>query len=362
MNAEKLDFPERSWLPDQLKGMAVLWMILIHSMELFLIPAQSGHPIARFAYFMGAVPAAPMFMILMGFFGARPGTPFFRILKRGFKLILWGLLLNLGLNFSLIVNWMLGKVEVNILQYILGVDILIFAGFALILLAFLSRMKLPWFLWLALSFIPPALSSAGFLSPDALISPDAVHWFHYLQAVLTGPASWSYFPLIPWLSYVIAGYGLYQLLLKYPDLASRSQYKLYLFLPAFVIFLVGLAPSWKTAVNLELYYNHGVLFYLWALAFLLLLTILVSNSRKWSGAFPFKWIRFLGVRVTSVYVIQWLIIGNTGTWIYQSCSLTITLLLFAVVLLLTSALSYIYFSFRFGKSGWKISPHHHEFS
>jgi uncharacterized membrane protein len=120
MNDKMLDFPGRSWLPDQLKGLAVLWMILIHSMELFLIPAQSQHPIAQFAYFMGAVPAAPMFMILMGFFGARPGTPFLRILNRGFKLILWGLLLNLGLNFSLIIRWMLGKVEVNILQYILG--------------------------------------------------------------------------------------------------------------------------------------------------------------------------------------------------------------------------------------------------
>jgi len=362
MNDKSLDFQDRSWLPDQLKGMAVLWMILIHSMELFLIPAQSGHPIARFAYFMGAVPAAPMFMILMGFFGARPGTPFLRILKRGFKLILWGLLLNLGLNFSLIVKWMLGKVEVNILQYILGVDILIFAGFALILLAFLSRMKLPWFLWMALSFIPPALSSAGFLSPDALISPDAVQWYHYLQAVLTGPAPWSYFPLIPWLSYVIAGYGLYQLLLKYPDLASRSQYKLYLFLPTFVIFLVGLAPSWKIAVNLEQYYNHGVLFYLWALGFLLLLAILFSNTKKWSNSFISKWIRFLGVRVTSVYVIQWLIIGNTGTWIYQSCTLPLTILIFAGALLLTTVLSYFYFSFMFVKSDRKITPHHREFS
>jgi len=340
------EFPNRDWLADQLKGWAVLWMILVHSVELFLHPSYVAHPVAQFAYFMGAVPAAPVFMLLMGYYSLRQSHTFTRTILRGGKLILWGLFLNVGLNFSLLIRWITGVADVNIMQYILGVDILFLAGFAMIIAGILDLLKLRWFAWFILALMPPIVSELNLFSIADISDTLQVRWTDYLVAVFTGPAAWSYFPVIPWISYVFAGIGLYRLSRVWPDVFEKKRYQFYAALPAFLIFVAGTVPAWKICRNLELYYHHGFYFFLWAVSLIFLLALLVQANRQALGGLVGKWIRFIGVRVTSVYVIQWLIIGNLGSWFYQSFTLPVTVLLFFAILLITTFVSFMYFKIR----------------
>jgi uncharacterized membrane protein len=340
------DFPNRAWLPDQLKGWAVIWMILVHTIELFLDSGQSGLPLAQFAMFMGGVPAAPVFMLLMGYFGLQPGYSFRKTVMRGGQILLWGVLLNLGLNFSLIIRWLIGDTEVNILHYIFGIDILIFAGFAILLSALADLLKLKWYSWLLLAICITLLSlsvNQSLAAPGDNASHPAAGYF---TAILFGSVPWSYFPLIPWLAYVFTGIGLYRLFAKWPQLLAKCRYHFYLAAPAILIFLIGLIPAWRITQDLEEYYHHGPAFFIWAMAFIALLSMAVYASRRWNQNPVSLWIRFLGVRVTSAYVIQWLIIGNLGTWLYKSGSIQLTALLFIAILAATVTLSFLYYKIR----------------
>ncbi len=340
------DFPGRAWLPDQLKGWAVIWMILVHSVELFLEPDQRDGPIAQFALFMGAVPAAPVFMVLMGYFSLPAGSTFLKTFVRGGKLLLWGLLLNVGLNFSLIIKWLTGQSEVNIFQFLFGIDILIFAGFAMMIVSMINLLKIRWYGWFFLSLAVAVISQWLNSGLPLWDMPGDTHWSAYISAIFVNAAPWSYFPLIPWLSYVFFGIGLSGLVAYRPRILERTRYAFYLAIPGIILFLLGLASGWRISQNLDQYYHHGFLFFLWALAFILLLSLTVKAAYIWKNLSPLKWIRFLGVKVTLAYIIQWLIIGNLGTWLYQTLNIFETVVLFSVILLSTVSLSYVYYKIR----------------
>ena len=340
------DFPDRAWLPDQLKGWAVIWMILVHSVELFLDPDQRDGPIAQFALFMGGVPAAPVFMVLMGYYSLPAGSAFIKTFVRGGKLLIWGLLLNVGLNLSLIIKWLTGQAEVNIYQFLFGIDILIFAGMAVMIVSIINLLKIRWYGWFFLSMAVALISQWLNSGPPLKDMTGAIHWSAYISAIFVNSAPWSYFPLIPWLSYVFFGIGLFRLIALRPRILERTRYSFYLALPGIILFLLGLASGWKISQNLEQYYHHGLAFFIWALAFIFLLSLTVKATYIWKNQSLFQWIRFLGVKVTSVYIIQWLIIGNLGTWLYQTLNIFETLLLFSVILLSTFSISFTYYKIR----------------
>ena len=334
------EFPCRAWLPDQMKGWAVWWMILVHSIELFLNLPDRGSPVAQFALFMGAVPAAPVFMLLMGYYAIRPGQTFKANIYRGAKLILWGLLLNIGLNFSLILRWATGHADVNILEFIFGIDILLFAGAAVLIASLIDLLKIRWPVWLLLALAVPAINQ--WIVMPLIEARTTAIGSPYVTALFAGTSSWSYFPVIPWISYVFAGIGLYRLFSRWPGLLIRSRYHFFAAIPAVAIFLAGLVPAWKMTQQLDQYYHHGFLFFVWAMSFILLLFLNVQAMQKGESIAFSKVIRFLGVRVTSVYIIQWILIGNLGTWLYQSLSLPATLLVFALVFLTTLFFALLY--------------------
>jgi hypothetical protein len=340
------EFQNRDWLPDILKGWAVIWMILVHSVELFLSPAFESRPIARFAYFMGSVPAAPVFMFMMGYFVVKQASTTKKSLLRGLQLLLWGLLLNIGLNLSLIIRWLTHSIEVPVLRYIFGVDILLFAGLALIVFGLLKILRLPWYAWLLLALAIPSFNYLIHPDPSAFDGISKIGPGTYLTAFLYGTAPWSYFPLIPWLSYVFAGAGFSVLLTRYPQWVDRSKYHLFTLIPALIIFLAGLGKAWGISSDLPAYYHHETLFFLWALSFIFLLALLLKGTLIWKESLMMQWIRFLGVRVTNVYVVQWIIIGNLGTWLYKSLNPGLTFILFLSVLSVSTGIVLSYQKLR----------------
>jgi len=341
------EFPQRQWVPDLLKGWAVIWMILVHSVELFLSSAYDSHPVARLGYFMGAVPAAPVFMLMMGYFLPARGVSVKQMIFRGFKLIGWGLLLNLGLNLSLIIRWLNHSVPVNILEYVFGVDILLFAGLAVIISGLLQRLRPTWYIWMILAFLIPALNYLIHPDPAPFDGFSDIGSSVYLTSFIYGSAPWSYFPLVPWLSYVFAGIGLAELFSIRPQLLLRSRYHLFALIPALAVFLYGLGRAWDISHDLPVYYHHNLTFFIWALSLNLILAVIIKGTLIWKEGFVMKWIRFLGVRVTNVYVIQWLIIGNLGTWFFKSKNPSMTLLLFIAVLFVSTLITFAYRKIRF---------------
>ncbi|MCK5839673.1 MAG: DUF1624 domain-containing protein [Bacteroidales bacterium] len=303
----------RKGLPDLLKGLAVLSMIQVHIMELFVRQGIFEGTIGSLSLFVGGPPAAPVFLIVMGYFLALKERPFLYFVKRGMLLILWGFLLNIGLNFHLFVKIYQGLYELNPLDYLLGVDIFFLAGMSILLISVLKYLfrgngYLYFFLAVAIVFVTPKLP--GFADDS---------WLKYIEAFLWGKQSWSYFPLFPWLAYPLTGFAFVCIeKLIFKD-GLTYQNKLSIALPAGAVVFFTFSYGIKIAADLEHYYHHSFLYFGWTILFVsfwaIVLSFIEENGGRSKVVTYFKWV---GKTVTTHYVFQWLIIGNIATAIYKT--------------------------------------------
>lgn len=300
----------RNHTADLLKGMAVLAMIQVHLTELFARQEFYDSFTGKLSLFIGGVPAAPVFMTVMGYFLVSSGS-LISFIKRGLKLIFWGLLLNIGLNFHLILDVWSGTKQANLLQYIFGADILFLAGLSIILISLLK-------LIFKKSFIPYFILALVFSFLGQVIPVISDSKLQFLMAFAGGNYSWSYFPLFPWLAYPLAGYtfGLVKDKIKKITDTRNS----IIFIIAFVLFVSGMVLfGYQASTNLEQYYHHGILFFIWAVTFIICWGWLNSYIAEKSGFFILiRYIGWLGKNVTAIFIIQWLIIGNLATQIWKT--------------------------------------------
>ena len=307
----------RFLLPDVLKGLAVLFMVQVHITELFATESFYLSFPGKISLFLGGVPAAPLFMVLMGFFVGYRQINTSSLMFRGLKLIVGGFILYSGLNFHLFYRIFTGKIALDPLPYLFGVDILFLAGLSLMVLAIMKRLFREHFIYsLILALAIPSLSLfLPVYSGDSLA-------LKYLLPYSHSDAWWSYFPLIPWLAYPLTGLAAGILLKKYPDVISKKLTHPNLFLFIALIVLLFLGYGFRNSSNLPVYYHHGPAFYVWALGFLLLLVISAQYYLKTieKQSIVVNLIAWIGKNVTTFYVFQWLIIGNLGTAIFKTQS------------------------------------------
>ena len=166
---------------------------------------------------------------------------------------------------------------------------------------------------------------------------------NYLLPFIGGEYTWSYFPLFPWLTYPLLGF-----------LFSKAENRLIKFLEdhklistvaGFVIFAL-LALFWKfgvsTTINLSKYYHHTFLFFLWTMGIVMLWTLLLRLVVLKFPKFPLVvFLGWMGKNITVFYIIQWLIIGNIATIIYQTKDLSEYGYWFAGIFLVTVGLTYL---------------------
>jgi uncharacterized membrane protein len=334
----------REPVPDLLKGFAVIAMIQVHIVEQFARPEILQGTLGKLSLFLGGPFAAPVFMAVMGYFAGKQGDRGTRGLgdkgKRGILLIGLGLLLNVGLNFNLLLHILTGKSDVDPWPYIFGVDILPLAGLSLIVIGicemFLVRRAIAA---LALAIVVAAVAHYLPAFPEKL---------KYLGAFICGKDNWSYFPLFPWLAYPLLGYSWKRMEIEMPSLSEKCmKYRPYFLVLALVLLAALAVPSFRTITDLPAYYHHGILLFLWMIGFLVI----------WIGIGRFviniaadsqitKYFLWLGENVTVVYVIQWLIIGNLAFVFYRSQYPIQLLFSFLSVLLLSSFFSYLYLKIR----------------
>jgi len=331
------DSTKRNATADLLKGLAIIFMIQVHVTE-FLAKQELFDSIwGAVSLFFGGPPAAPVFMAVMGYFLAGSKKDFETSLLRGIYLFLGGILLNIGLNFNLLVRIYRGEYFLDPFRYVFGVDILLLAGMSIILLTLIKKLVnihflIPLFLSLLLTFLSDLIPVfPEFQSPV----------LRYLIPVFGGNQDWSYFPVIPWLAYPLLGWSFRMLQNKYKNHIKADNQITILVLLAWGLFLYITGQyAILVAANLPVYYHHGIVFFIWVIFFL---SGYLFFFYKVNSIFPksniLLYIKWLGQNVTLVYVFQWLIIGNISTEIYKTQTLLNSVLWFFAVMTAVTVLT-----------------------
>ena len=249
-----------------------------------------------------------------------------------------GMLLNIGLNAHLIYRVLNDGWQVNIWQYIFGVDIFHLAGLSLIIIGLLSLLyKRNFIPYMITAFVIVFTNSA--LPAYSIESNTAT----YFMAFIHSNSEWSYFPLIPWLAYPLTGYSFKLFEAKYLKDALNLKIRVSLTVVLLILFLFSVNYAVGISHSLDAYYHHDAVFYSWSLSFVILWALLFSFAEKAAGnTIVVRYVKWLGINVTTVYIFQWLFIGNIATSIYKTQSLTGFIFWFTGITILTSFLTFFW--------------------
>ncbi|MDP3443661.1 MAG: heparan-alpha-glucosaminide N-acetyltransferase domain-containing protein, partial [Ignavibacteria bacterium] len=255
-----------------------------------------------------------VFMAVMGYFVAKGNKSLRTNILQGLKLILWGLLLNIGMNTHLFVKIILGQIQLSPWPYIFGVDILFLAGLSIILIAVVQKLfQKKWGLWVLLMVL------IGFANEYIPVYDGDYKWFAYIQAYFNGYYYWSYFPLFPWAAYPIAGYAFYLIEKKYQLKQWAEKWLIVIGVLLLIGILLTFEFGFSNTIFLQAYYHHDGWVMIWELAFVLFWVLLVKLLLgEHSGGNVIKYLRWIGKNVTAFYVFQWLLVGNFATSFYKT--------------------------------------------
>jgi hypothetical protein len=331
---------KRNQTADLLKGLAVIFMIQVHIMELFAKQEIYDGFAGKISLFFGGPPCAPVFMAVMGYFlySSTKKTSYY--LKRSCLLFFGGILLNIGLNFHLLYNIVFLGYALNPWAYIFGVDILPLAGMSVALIGLLRHIfKKNHFLYLLLAILImvtyPYLPMFG----------KAYSFPAFINAFFWGTYEWSYFSLFPWFSYILIGYAFRLISDKVSLPLKFSSNHSIVFLVPIIIFIALTIPFAvsiaHTLQGKDGYYNHNILFFGWVIVFLLGYLMTADIIEVYSGKSSLvKFIKWIGKNVTVFYVFQWLIIGNFATTIYKTKGYYSLLAWFVDIIIAVSILTF----------------------
>jgi uncharacterized membrane protein len=307
----------RTQTADVLKGIAILLMIQVHLVELFVTNEISESRVGNVLLFFGGPPVAPIFMTVFGYFVLATHKTTNELVYRGLKIFALGMVLNVALNFNLLIKVSRGVLQIDIWPYVFGVDVLQFAGLSLILVA-LFKSFIQKYVFIVLATIPIIV----FLGEYVFTYVPENIFLKYISAFLYGSTSWSYFPLFPWLAYPLCGIVLFQIQQRFDFKFFYMPKTKLLFGCIFLLFMIfTIKYAIVVSSNLPLYYHHDLLFFIWVILFCLFYALLIHELNNWMGeTLVFKYFKWLGKHVTLIYVIQWLLIGNIATEIYKTVS------------------------------------------
>lgn len=297
---------------DLARGLAVVFMVCQHAQIMFAADAGEGSTIGELFLLLGTAPAAPVFMVAMGFlFGCSTRTGRRRGVLRGVALFALGYLLNL-LRFTapMYVAEAAGsradadavrEVLGSPLQALLTVDILQLAGLSLIVIA----------------LIKPAVRDPRAVVAIALgvfaVAP--LLWGiggGQATAPLWGDGDTVAFPFLPWVGYPLLG-------LAYAQIVGRSRAAgrlmartalVGLFVAVLGVALTLLGPAWSVVFSVGDYFHSGLPIHLAVAGFVFLwLAGLWWIAERVRDNAVFRYLTSLSRHLTPVYVIQWVVIG-----------------------------------------------------
>lgn len=329
---------------DIARGLAVLFMVMIHIQEYFSdIYAKEG-VIGTVIDFLGGIPAAPVFMILMGigFVYSKRSTAEI-LLKRGLIILITGYVLNL-LRGSLpyLFQYMIYGSQYSIdmaLTNFIYVDIFQFSGLAMIFFAFVKKYNFKEaHLFISMLIFSLINQMMSYISVDSFA-------LQGITGLIWGSSEYSFFPFLTWIFYPIIGFIFGKILLR---VTNKEMFYLRVILVGYLIFfgLILLGNIFGVDSMLfsdELYYHHRLFGNIIAASFvfawigsMFYINKILNNSirdilKRWSN------------NVTEIYFIHWVILGWSVQFLGNNyLSLPYVVVLFIGVLVVSDFLSDYY--------------------
>jgi uncharacterized membrane protein len=316
---------------DLARGLAVFFMILVHVLENYGNDEVYDTVIGRVVEFLGGAPAAPVFMLLMGFFLVYPSDKGLKVnVLRGLKIMALGYVLSF-LRYTL--PEALGVTHYgggfDFFSFIWEVDILQFAGFAMIILAVI-RQFIPWPRTWVLLAILVTVSAPLLWGVESGIT--AVDW---LLDLLWGNYEEVWFPVFPWISFPLLGMAFSHYVENREGWLTADRR-----VPAAAaaVLIVGVMITYMDPeYHIGDYYRSGPGAIVWMSGFAVLWLFLCELAvRRIPENRVFRILYYWSKNVTAVYFVQWLIIGwGVAVFPYMEESITVTVILMAVAVTLT---------------------------
>jgi len=328
----------RSPLPDLLKGFAVFLIVPVHILETFIDYPGRESLFGKILLLLGGPFGVPIFMMVMGYFVALSKKSTAQNILRGVLIFVLGIFLNIGLNFHLLLKIWFEDWQFDPLQYIFGVDIFYLSGLSIIFLSVLKTIKYGQ-QWIVLALILFVSVSTAYINEILMVTER-----NYILPFIGGEYSWSYFPLFPWLTYPLIGFLFQKTEPLIREFIQKQKVVSIAFLTlVFILVILFSRFGIETTINLPNYYHHTFPFFLWTLGIDVLWVLLLWFVVQKFSEFPvIVFLRWLGKNITVFYIIQWLIIGNIATAIYQTQELSKYVYWFVPIFLATVGLTFLY--------------------
>lgn len=292
---------------DLARGLAIVFMVFQHVQIIFAEGSGEGSALGVTFLLLGTAPAAPVFMVAMGFLlGSSSRTGVRSSVVRGLQLFALGYVLNL-VRFSVP---LLVSGDPHALDLFGGtwwgplfeIDILQLAGLSLIVLGPVKRYvrdpRLVLSLAAAVAVVAPLLWGIG--GGNVVLDP------------LWGIGEWVSFPLFPWLAYPLLGLAL----AGFTGRATSAPRLMRGWALAGAcaalagVALLPFAPGPGRILVLGDYYRSGLPVQLLLAGFVLLwLPLLWWLDRRLSWVLVPRYLTSLSRTITAVYLIQWVLIG-----------------------------------------------------
>ncbi|ROS00241.1 uncharacterized protein DUF1624 [Sinobacterium caligoides] len=342
MSGELAPRPPRLMAVDLGRGLAVFLMILVHTLWMYADQAtQSASWLGHVIHFIGK--GTPAFLLCMGIsMLTSQQQSALATLRKGLLILCFGYLMN-GLKF--LVPIALGIMPENFIQaygwahplnasqwryLLLTGDILQMAGLSLILLAAVRQYLHNKYtvLVVALAILAISRELSGYTPQIAGLD--------YLAKLFFSNSFHVYFPLFPWMSFILFGMFIGMLIRdnnwNYCTIFNRLP------VPALACICIGGSLCyWRFDYHFGNFFHLGPggVIYLLGINFALMWLIhKVTESGVNNRAVDF--LNFCSQRVTSMYVIQWtLICWGMSVIGFQSLSLMQTLAIMPVIVVLT---------------------------
>ncbi|HID61763.1 MAG TPA: DUF1624 domain-containing protein [Anaerolineae bacterium] len=285
-SSDRLDFV------DMLRGLGLLFMVVDHAYDWWLVEAENRGSWGRTTEFIGTL-AAPLFLVVVGVSvalatdarrarGIPEGKATWFLVRRGLLVWLWGYLLNLMVFFDGD-NW----------PDLFAFDVLQCIGLGMVLIAPLAVWGPTW----SFPLLALALGWGGQFA-DRLVFPG------YLGTMVNGIPPIAYFPLLPWLCFIPVGLLWGRAMARWREDRARSNQVAVGSAVVGLIALMGaaLAPS-------DIGYRHprlvSILFDL-AVAFWMG-TVLYFWCRWSWGRRALSWLRDMGRETLLLYLLHHLV-------------------------------------------------------
>lgn len=347
---------------DLARGLAVLFMICVHVLCTYSSPEVKHSSFGWLTQFLGGPPAAPVFMALMGvsFYYSR-NTDFGAGVKRGFKIILLGYLLNFLRGIvpvfvvSKVAPSMAAGIPPAVMNYtdaFLEIDILQFAGLALIVMAVIRKLQINKYFLLA------GAAAVALVSPLLWGKTPAVpvlgHFIDYLWGDIPSSeeciGNLVSFPFFPWFSFVLTGMFLGDTFTKSADLSKTFRKMGIAGVIIMVASLIYLVPHFRYHLNDYYHSRPGiVVFHTGIVLTWLYLCDIAVRKLGMNRAFDilFAWSR----HVNHIYIIQWVLImwGACAVWGFDKSSYGMTIAIMIIMMAASHFTNSLYLRLTVGK-------------